>query len=682
MSRSGTSLLGRRAPTHPICLSILHSCTSMSEFLQIHALMLRIYLMDDPFAANKALEFCAASPHGSLHHARKLFDQIPQPNTFAYNTLIRAYANSPFPAMSLRLFSQMLFGNAVPNSYTCTFLLKACARLSAIGEGEQLHGFMIKSGFGSDLFSTNGLVSMYASCGRIEFGRRLFDLSVEKDEVCWNSMISGYAECGLLDHARSLFDEMPERGIISWNAMINGYVKVGDIGAARELFDRMPGRNADSWNTLIAGYAKCGFVDMSRKLFDEMPEKNVVSWSAMITALVQGGFPKEALDLYEEMRRAMVSPNWATIVSVLSACSQLGALERGMHVHAFVERNKMEVDSVIGTALIDMFAKCGCIDRALKIFDKLSSKDVFSWTAMIGGLAVNGHGAKALEFFGKMEEQGVRPNGVTFVGVLCACSHAGRVLLAKRYFHLMSTKYGIEPQVEHYGCMVDALGRAGLIQEAISLAQSSPGKVDPELWVTLLGACWIHGDVNTGEYVLEQLVKLKPDDGGVYVLLSNIYATRGQWDDARRLRWQMKSKGLEKVRGRSSIEINGLVHEFYVGDKSHPRTVEIYQMLADIHCRLRLAGYVPNTNLVLFDIAEEDKENVVAHHSEKLAIAFGMISLNPKAAIRVVKNLRVCLDCHTVAKLISKLYKREIILRDRHVFHYFRDGSCSCKDYW
>ncbi|KAJ0976417.1 hypothetical protein J5N97_018382 [Dioscorea zingiberensis] len=644
--------------------------------------MLRIDLMDDPFSVNKALEFCAASPHGSLHHARKLFDQIPQPNTFAYNTLIRAYANSPFPVPSLRLFSQMLYCNRAPNSYTYTFVLKACARLSAIGEGEQLHGFMIKSGFGSDAFSTNGLVSMYASCGRIELGRKLFDLSVEKDEVCWNSMLSGYADCGLLDQARRLFDEMPEKGTVSWNAMINGYVVIGDIGAARELFDRMPERNAESWNTLIAGYAKCGFVGMSRKLFDEMPEKNVVSWSAMITAYVQGGFPKEALDLYEEMKRVGMAPNWAAIVSVLSACSQLGALEQGVDVHAYAERNKMKVDSVIGTALIDMYAKCGCIDRALEIFDKLASKDVFSWTAMIGGLAVNGHGAKALELFSKMEEGGVRPNGVTFVGVLCACSHAGQVQLAMQYFHSMRRKYGIEPQIEHYGCMVDALGRAGLIQEAVSLVQASPGKADPELWVTLLGACWIHGNVNTGEYVLEHLVKVKPDDGGVYVLLSNIYATRGQWDDARRVRMQMKSKGLKKVRGHSSIEINGLVHEFYVGDKSHPKTVEIYQLLADIYCRLKLAGYVPNTNPVLFDIAEEDKENVVAYHSEKLAIAFGMISLDAQAAIRVVKNLRVCQDCHTVAKLISKLYNREIILRDRNVFHYFRDGSCSCKDYW
>lgn len=576
----------------------------------------------------------------------------------------------------------MLSSGAAPNSYTYPFVIKACAHLTALQEGEQIHSFILKSGADHDVFSVNGLIHMYATCGKIDLACRMFDNSSERDLVSWNSLLSGYVNCGLLTCARSLFDMMPERGVISWNAMINGYTKYDQIDAARELFDSMPSRNIESWNTMIAGYAKCGHLDESQRLFDEMPSRNVVSWSAMITAYAQGDCPNEALTLFEEMEKTGVKPNWATIVSVLSACAHLGALERGRHIHMYIDRSKMKVDSIIGTALIDMYAKCGCIDDAFRIFDSLTSKDVFSWTAMIGGLAVNGHGEKALELFSGMEASGVRPNEVTFVGVLCACSHGGLVQTARQYFDSIRKVYGIQPQIEHYGCLVDTLGRAGHLEEAISLVEAMPGEPNAILWGTLLGACWIHGNAKIGEHVVEHLVDLKPNDGAVYVLLANIYATAGRWDDARKMRILMKSKGLLKDPGRSSIEIQGIVHEFYAGDKSHPRTDDIYRMLDEITSRLKLVGYVPNTNPVLFDIEEEEKENAVSYHSEKLAIAFGLISTDASSPIRIVKNLRVCHDCHTAAKFISKLFNREIILRDRNIFHYFKGGSCSCRDYW
>lgn len=425
-------------------------------------------------------------------------------------------------------------------------------------------------------------------------------------------MLSGCINCGLLNHAQCLFDEMPERGIVSWNAMINGYAKSGDIETALELFDRMPERNVDSWNTLIAGHVKCGRLDMARRLFDEMPLKNVVSWSAMISGYAQGDCPSEALVLFEKMKALGVRANLAAIVSMLSACSQLGALEKGRQVHAYIESNKMKMDSIIGTALIDMYAKCGCIDKAFHVFDALVPKDVFSWTAMISGSAVNGHGTKALELFAQMELDGVRPNEVTFVGVLCACSHGGLVELAGLYFHSMKAKYGLEPTIEHYGCMVDALGRAGLLEEAVTLVQAVPANA--VLWGSLLGACWIHRNAEIAEYVIDRLVELNPEDGGVYVLLSNIYAMRGRWDEARRTRMLMKFKGLEKIPGCSSIEVHGIVHNFYVGDRSHPEAVQIYQMLDEIGVELKLDGYQPNTTLMLFYMEEERESMSVAHH--------------------------------------------------------------------
>ncbi|OVA13601.1 Pentatricopeptide repeat [Macleaya cordata] len=654
----------------------------MTLLLQIHAQMIRNHFFLDPFAASKLIEFCAVSDFGNLHYARKLFDQIPEPNTFTWNTIIRGYSNSPFPKPSLHLFNKMLKSRATPNSFTFPFVIKACSHLAACKEGEQLHGFILKSGIDTDLFSVNGLIHMYGTCGKIDLARMLFDTSPERDLVSWNSMLSGYVNCGLLQEARNVFDEMPKRAVVSWNAMINGYIKCGEIDAARDLFDKMPTQNVESWNILIAGYAKCGRLESSRKIFNEMPEKNVVSWSAMITAYAQGDHPKEALVLFDEMKNCNVKPNWKTIVSALSACAHLGALDRGKQIHRYVDQSKMKIDSIIATALIDLYAKCGCIENAVRIFDVLPSKDVFTWTAMIGGLAVNGHGEKALELFSQMKEAGVRPNEVTFVGVLCACSHGGFVEMAKEYFDSMRTIYGIQPQIEHYGCMVDILGRAGHLKEAVSFLESIPVKANSVLWGALLGACWIHGDAKIGEYVGDLVIELEPDDGGIYVLLSNIYATVGRWDDARNLRMRMKSKGLSKSPGRSSIEVQGTIHEFYVGDKLHPRTEEIYLMLDEINLRLRFVGYTPNTSYVLFDVENEEKEEAVSYHSEKLAVAFGLISMEAGEPIRIVKNLRVCRDCHTALTFISQIFKRDIIVRDRNVFHYFRDGSCSCRDYW
>ncbi|XP_068663844.1 pentatricopeptide repeat-containing protein At5g66520-like [Aristolochia californica] len=664
------------------CLSLLQSCSSMNQLVQIHAQLLRSHLFQDPFVASKVIEYCVVAVSGNLHYARNVFHQISQPNTFTWNTIIRGYASSPFPELSLYLFRQMIDSGSVPNSFTFPFVIKACAHLGALTEGKQIHGFMSRSGSACDVFSVNGLIHMYATCGEIDLARLLFDTCGIRDVVSWNSMLSGYVNCGLLGEARNLFDGMPERGIVSWNAMINGYTKCGKIDDARELFYQMPSRNVESWNTLITGYANCGFLEMSRKLFDEMPDRNTVSWSAIITAYAQGHQPNEALFLFEETKRAGVVPNWATIVSVLSACAQLGALEQGKRVHVYIDRSKMKVDSIIGTALIDMYSKCGCIENAFMIFDRLTSKDVFSWTAMIGGLALNGHGDKALELFGQMEIAGVKPNAITFMGVLCACSHRGFVHMGRHYFDAMRKKYEIKPQIEHYGCLIDSFGRAGLLEEALSLVQTMPMKPNAVLWGTLLGACWIYRNAEVAEIVVQHLVELTPTDGGVYVLLANIYATVGRWDDAKKVRTLMTSKGISKTPGQSLIEVGGIVHEFYVGDKSHPRSTEIYFMLDEIASRLKLVGYVPNTVPVLFDIEEEEKEHAVSYHSEKLAIAFGLISTKAGTTIRIVKNLRVCRDCHSAAKLISKVFNREIILRDRNVFHYFRDGFCSCKDYW
>ena len=442
-----------------------------------------------------------------------------------------------------------------PNSHTFVFVLKACSRLRAGEEGEQIHGSMIKLGAEREIFPSNALISMYAACRRIQLSTLVFDTCLLKDEVSWNALLTGYLNCGLLDNATKLFDEMPTRGIVSWNAMINGYAQAGDLAKARKLFDKMPKRDVESWNTMIAGYARCDCLNNAMELFDLMPTRNAISWSVMISACTQGGNPGAALTLFREMQQRHLYANWAAIVSVLSACSSLSNLAQGKLVHEYIKRNKMKVDGILGTVLIDMYSKCGCVDGATAVFNDIESHDVFDWTAMIGGLAANGQSEKALELFEEMLTKKIEPNAVTFVGVLWACSQLGDANLARKYFESMKAKHGIDPEVEHYGCLVDALGRAGMVGEAAAVAEVVPGG-GAAMWGTLLGVCSSWGDMKGGEYAANRLAELGDSDSGEYVMMANLLAGKGQWEKAKQLRELMKDRGISKYPGRSFIEVD------------------------------------------------------------------------------------------------------------------------------
>ncbi|XP_078436311.1 pentatricopeptide repeat-containing protein At4g18840-like [Wolffia australiana] len=542
---------------HPRCMALLQAAGAMADLLQIQAQMLRndLFFSDD-FAAGKLLELCVRSS-ANLHHGRKIFNLMKNPDIFAWNTLLRGHAASPSPSHALHLFSLMAAAGPSPNSYTFTFLLKACAGLKRSQEGEQVHSTMAKLGADRLLFPSNALISMYASCHKIHLARLVFDTASAKDIVSWNALLSGFLRCGLVLDARKLFDEMPERGIVSWNAMINGYADAGELQAARELFDGMPERDSESWNTMISGYARGRRLGEARELFRRMPERNAVSWSTMISAYAQGGEPVAALELFEEMRQRRLRPNWAAVVSLLSACASRSNLQQGKLIHRYIDKNKMKLDCILGTALIDMYAKCGCVGGAAEVFEGLKTTDVFAWTAMIGGLAANGQGKRALELFQEMLERKIRPNAVTFVGVLSACSHLGDANLARSYFESMKLVHGIEPELEHYGCLVDALGRAGRTAEAAEVAEAAPGSASTaaEVWGTLLGACWVRGDVQGGEYAASRLAGVGAGDGGEYVVMANLCAASGRWDEARRLRQLMKDGGISKCLGWSSVEI-------------------------------------------------------------------------------------------------------------------------------
>jgi len=382
------------------------------------------------------------------------------------------------------------------------------------------------------------------------------------------------------------------------------------------------------------------------------------------------------------MQLAGVEPNNVTMVSVLSACAVLGALETGKWVHSYIRRKRLPLAIILGTALVDFYAKCGCIDDAVEAFKSMPVKNSWTWTALIKGMATNGRGREALELFSSMRKASIEPTDVTFIGVLMACSHSCLVEEGRRHFDSMTQDYGIKPRVEHYGCIVDLLGRAGLVDEAYQFIRTMPIKPNTVIWRALLSSCVVHKNFEIGEEALKQIISLNPNHSGDYILLSNIYASVGQWKDAAMIRKEMKDKGIEKIPGCSLIELDGVVFEFFAEDSDHPQLREIYQKVEEMIDRIKMAGYIPNTADVRLEVDEHEKEVSVSHHSEKLAIAFGLMKLDPGATIRLSKNLRVCTDCHSATKLISKVYNREIVVRDWNRFHHFKDGTCSCNDYW
>ncbi|KAK1256698.1 Pentatricopeptide repeat-containing protein [Acorus gramineus] len=716
----------RTHPDHPI-LSLLDDHNrppDRTHIKKIHARMLRLGLLSDPYSASRLIAALSLSPSRDLHYAHQLFDQIPHPNLFTWNALIRAFASSSTPLRSLLVFLRLLSEAPLgPDKFTFPFVIKAAADLPASRFGRAVHAMVLKSALRADVFIGNSLIYFYAACGDLGLSRRVFDGIPVRDVVSWNSMIAASTQAGRPEEALELFRRMEvedvkpndvtmtsvvnacaqmgdlelgmwvcsytERNVIRQslilnNAMLDMYAKCGNLEEARKLFDAMGDRDSFTWTTMLVGYASDGDFKAARRVFEAMPSRDIAAWNAMISAYGQSGQPKEALGLFHECLKEDIIADQVTFVSVLSVCSQLGTIDLGRLIHASIHKHGITLNCHLATSLIDMYAKCGNLEKAVEVFQSVDQRDVFVWSAMMAGLAMHGHGEAAIELFLEMQEAKVKPNEVTFMNMLCACSHSGLVDKGRIYLNQMLPVYGIAPKVEHYGCMVDILGRAGRLDEALDLIENQmPMPPRASVWGALLGACAVHGNVKLGEKAFEHLVALEPGNDGAYVLMSNLYAKSDYWDGVAKLRKRMREMGMKKEKGCSSIEVDGVVYDFLVGDISHPSYRKIYLKLNEIASRLRSSGYVPNRSQLLQNVEDDDaKEQALYLHSEKLAIAFGLISTDSCMPIRVMKNLRVCEDCHSFAKVVSSVYEREVVLRDRYRFHRFRGGECSCMDYW
>lgn len=436
-------------------------------------------------------------------------------------------------------------------------------------------------------------------------------------------------------------------------------------------------------NAMISFYGSCGSVDRALKVFDESPAKDLVSWSSMIASYVNNAFEYEALALFQKMQLTdSIKPDEIMLITLLSAIRSLGDLELGKWVHKFIERKAFELSVRLGTALIEMYSRCASIDDSIKVFDEMPVRNIFTWSALINGLAVHGRTRKAVELFYKMKENGFQPDFVTFNGVLVACSHGGLIEEGFRVFNSIKNEYNMEPKLEQYGCMVDLLGRAGLLYEAFELVNRMPADPSPIIWRTLLGACVNHKNLLLAEKVGEKLQEVDPSHDGDYVLLSNVYGGKDKWVEKERVLNLMGENRISKRPGYSLITMGSVVEKFIAGDDSHPQSEEIKTFLASLIERLRVVGYSPVKSIVLFDVEEEEKEHNLMYHSEKMAVAFALLKFKDNRTIRVMKNIRICCDCHSFIKHVSNAFNREIIIRDRNRFHHFSKGSCSCRDYW
>eukprot|EP01018_Ginkgo_biloba_P008462 Gb_26311 [translate_table: standard] len=577
-----------------------------------------------------------------------------------------------------------------PDSSIYASLLQRCVKMKALPEGKLVHAHIIQTGFNPDTYLDTKIVILYAMCGSLLDARRGFDKMPERNVVSWNAMIAAYARHGCCEQALTLFYDMHQNGVqadeFTYASVLPACAKLAALEQGKEVHEDVirTGFLSDIFvaNALLDMYAKCGNTKDAFHVFDKMSERDVVSWSAMISGYADNGYFDEALKLFRQMQVTGMEPNSVTFACVLSTCANLAALHEGKEVHGDVIRSGFQYDIVVGNALVDMYAKCGSIEYARNVFDKMRRRVVVSWNAMIGGYAMHGCGKQALQLFEQMKYRGIKPDHVTFIGVLSACCHAGLLDDGWHYFHCMSRDYDITPSLAHYGCMVDLLGRTGCLEDAEDFINKMPIKPGVAVWRSLLGACRIHANIELGERVAGRLFESDPENAGHYVLLSNIYAAAGRWDDVEKVRKMMKEMGIEKVPGCSWIEVDNKVYTFFVGDRSYPQKQEICVMLERLSGQMKEAGYVPETNFVLHDVEEEQKEHILCHHSEKLATVFGIINTVPGTPIRIIKNLRMCGDCHSTTKFISKIVEREVFVRDANRFHHFKDGQCSCGDYW
>ncbi|KAF8102136.1 hypothetical protein N665_0201s0420 [Sinapis alba] len=637
---------------------------------------------------------------GKLASSKALLGNFEGRDLVTWNTVLSSLCQNEQFLEALEYLREMVLKGVEPDGFTISSVLPVCSHLEMLRTGREMHAYALKNGsLDENSFVGSALVDMYCNCKQVVSARRVFDGIFDRKTGLWNAMIAGYAQNEHDEEALSLFMEMEESAGILANtttmaSVVPACVRSNAFSRKEAIHGFVVKRGLDGdrfvQNALMDMYSRLGKIDIAEMIFGKMEDKDLVSWNTMITGYVFSECHEDALLLLHKMQnferkasRAGLKPNSITLMTILPSCAALSALAKGKEIHAYSIKNNLATGVAVGSALVDMYAKCGCLHNARKVFDQIPIRNVITWNVIIMAYGMHGNGQDAIDLLKMMMIQKVKPNEVTFISVFAACSHSGMVDEGLRIFYNMQSEYGVEPSSDHYACVVDLLGRAGRVKEAYQLMSTMPPGFDKAgAWSSLLGACRIHNNLEIGDIAAQNLVQLEPDVASHYVLLANIYSSAGLWEKATEVRRKMKEKGVRKEPGCSWIEYGDEVHKFIAGDSSHPQSEKLHGYLETLWEKMRKEGYVPDTSCVLHNVEEDEKEVLLCGHSEKLAIAFGILNTSPGTVIRVAKNLRVCNDCHQATKFISKIVDREIILRDVRRFHHFKNGTCSCGDYW
>ncbi|XP_030957276.1 pentatricopeptide repeat-containing protein At3g12770-like [Quercus lobata] len=643
----------------------------------------------DRFLGSSMINFLVK--FSSIDEARRVFDAMPERDVVCWNSMIGGYVQTHHFNEAFGLFFDMHRLGIRPSQVTMASIIQACIETRNLKLGKCVHGCVFGLGMGYDVLVLTSLVDMYSKMGDVESAQLVFVSMPIRNLVSWNAMISGFVQNGLVREAVGLFQRLVVSGggfdsgtVVS---LLQGCAQTADLDGGKIIHGCIYRKGLNS-NLILSTaildlYSKCGALKQASFVFDRMKVRNVITWTAMLVGLAQNGHAENALKLFSQMQEEGVVANSVTLVSLIHSCAHMGSLKKGRSVHAHLIRHGYAFDVVNMTALIDMYAKCGKINSAERVFSTGSiSRDVILWNSMITGYGMHGHGHQAVGVYRKMIKEGLKPNQTTFVAVLTACNHSGLVEEGITLFHRMEREHNIRPSEKHYACIVDLLGRANRLEEAEGIVKQIPFEAGSVVLEALLSGCRTHKNIDMGVQTADKLLHLDSMNPGIYVVLSNIYAEASRWDAVNYIRGLMRTRGLRKTPGYSLIEVGNQVYTFFAGDDSHPNWAHIHRFLESLRLEVEASGYVPDTSCVLRDVDEPMKVKLLWGHSERLAIAFGLLNTPAGSLIRITKNLRVCTDCHAVTKYISKIVKREIIVRDANRFHHFLDGKCSCNDYW
>lgn len=675
--------------------STLSSCANF-EFLengeQVHAHTIRTGFELNLAVANILITMY--TKHQKVEHARRVFDRMPKRDVVSWNAMIAGYAQNGYDTEVFKLIRRMQSAGMklgfMLNEFTFASVLRVCASLSAVDCGMELHGHIIKTGFETNVFVGSALVDMYCKCRSVEDANKIFNAMPEQNLVSWNALIAGYTQNGLAEKALKHFSQMLVRDVkpnhFTFASILKVCASIRAVGYGKVVHAHIikSGVEFDVFvgSALVDMYAKSELIESAARVFQSMPNHNIVSWNTMITGYVQNRHSEEALCLFCQMQQACITPDNFNLASILGACADITAFGNGQQVHALIIKTGFYSDDWVGSALVDMCVKCGSMADARKVFDEFKDPDVVSLTVMIAAYAQHGNGNEALQLFEQMQSAGMIPDDITFMAVLSACSQAGLMSKGHEYFHSMSQHYGITPRLEHYACMVDLFGRVGCLDEAERFIKGIPFEPSALVWHRLLVACRYHNDMVRGKLVIDKILKMESENSLTYLLLSSIHTSVDWLEEVGKVQKLMNERGVKIELEQSWIEIRNRVHTFIGRDRSHPQTDKIYAKLEELTKQIKNAGYAPSSKVLIHECEDNQNEHHLCYHSEMLAFSFGLITMPLGVPIRIFKNIHVSDDCHRKMKFVSKVVEREIILRDLDCFHHFKNGLCSCGDYW